>query len=267
MQGLKELLTSEEQRLKKIKEVTDNRLVDVPDGTLRVTSSKNKVQYIQCVEDDNETGYKLSYIKKGDMALAFRLAQKSYDQKIQKLVDRRLKQLEKITGEYEDNELEEIYDQLHPERQTLVNPVIIPWEQRVAKWKSIPYIGKGFDDKTPEIYSKKGERVRSKSEKIIADTFCDLGIEYKYECPLNLKGYGTVYPDFTILRKRDGREIYWEHDGRMDEPEYAEKAVRKMNSYIANGYFLGDNLIVSFESSKNVLNDRIIKKMISKYIY
>ena len=95
MQGLKELLTSEEQKLKKIKEVTDNRLVDVPDGTLRVTSSKNKVQYIQCVEDDNETGYRLSYIKKGDMALAFRLAQKSYDQKIQKLVDRRLKQLEK----------------------------------------------------------------------------------------------------------------------------------------------------------------------------
>ena len=73
-------------------------------------------------------------------------------------------------------------------------------------------------------------------------------------------------PMGTKLRKRDGKEIYWEHDGRMDDPKYAEKAVRKINSYIANGYFLGDNLIVSFESSGNVLNDRIIKSMISKYI-
>ncbi len=32
----------------------------------------------------------------------------------------------------------------------------------------------------------------------------------------------------------------------MDDPKYAEKAVRKINSYIANGYFPGDNLIVSF---------------------
>ncbi len=42
MQGLKELLTLEEQRLKKIKETVDGRLIDVPDGTLRVTSSKKK---------------------------------------------------------------------------------------------------------------------------------------------------------------------------------------------------------------------------------
>lgn len=72
--------------------------------------------------------------------------------------------------------------------------------------------------------------------------------------------------EYSVCRKRDGKEIYWEHDGRMDDPKYAEKAVRKINSYIANGYFLGDNLIVSFESSGNVLNDRIIKSMISKYI-
>ncbi len=100
MQGLKELLSAEKRRLKKIKKIVDDRLIDVPKGTIRVTSSKNKVQYIQCVEDENETGYRLSYIRKKDMALAYRLAQKSYDQKIQKLVDRRLKQLDKLTEEY-----------------------------------------------------------------------------------------------------------------------------------------------------------------------
>ena len=262
MNGLKELLEIEKNRLIRIKSVVDNRLIEVPEGVLRISTSNNCTQFKQCVEAKK----KLIYIKKDNQQLAYRLAQKSYDQKIQKLVDRRLKQLNKLTEEYEDTEIEEIYDKLHPIRKALIQPVEIPWEQRLAEWKNTPYVGKGFASGMPEIYSKKGERVRSKSEKIIADIFCDLGIEYKYECPLKLKGVGIVYPDFTILRKRDGKEIYWEHDGRMDDPKYAEKAVRKINSYIANGYFPGDNLIVSFESSGNVLNDRIIKSMISKYI-
>ena len=265
MHGLKELLSLEEQRLKIIKANVDGRLIDVPNGTVRVTSSKDKVQYIHCVEDENETGYKLSYIKKDDMALVYRLAQKSYDQK-KKLVDRRLKQLDKLTNEYEDNEIEEIYDKLHPNRKTLINPVEIPWEEKLTDWKSTPYVGKEFAPGIPEIYTKKGERVRSKSEKILADTFYDLGIEYKYECPLKLKGYGVVYTDFTFLRKRDGKEIYWEHDGRMDDPAYAEKAIRKINSYIANGIFPGEHLIISYESSGVVINDKIIKMMITKYL-
>ncbi|WP_026510755.1 hypothetical protein [Butyrivibrio sp. LC3010] len=262
MNGLKELLEIEKNRLIRIKSVVDDRLIEVPEGALRISTSNNCTQFKQSIE----TKKKLIYIKKDDKQLAYRLAQKSYDQKVQKLVDRRLKQLDKFTEEYEDNEIEKIYNKLHPIRKALIQPVEISWEQRLTTWKNTPYVGKGFAPGMPEIYSKKGERVRSKSEKIIADIFCDLGIEYKYECPLNLKGVGIVYPDFTILRKRDGKEIYWEHDGRMDDPKYAEKAVRKINSYIANGYFPGDNLIVSFESSGNVLNDRIIKSMISKYI-
>ncbi len=266
MHGLKELLIKEEKRLKDIKNIVDKNLLDIPDGTLRVTTSKNAVQYIHCVEDSGEQGYKLTYIKKSDMSLARQLAQKSYDQKVKKLVDRRLKQIEKIIKEYEDNEIDKIYYELHPERKKLVITATKTWEQKLDEWKSISYVGKGFGENVPEIYTKKGERVRSKSEKIIADTFYDLGIEYKYECPLNLKGVGIIYPDFTILRKRDTKIVYWEHDGRMDDPEYAQKALRKMNSYIANDIFPGDNLIVSFESSGNVLNDRIIRKMISKYI-
>ncbi|WP_051206123.1 hypothetical protein [Butyrivibrio sp. FC2001] len=200
------------------------------------------------------------------MALVYALAQKSYDQKIKKLVDRRIKHIEKISREYEDNEIEEIYNNLHPARKTLIKPVEIPWEQKLADWKNKPYTGKEFAPGIPEIYTKKGERVRSKSEKILADTFFDMGIEYKYECPLKLKNFGVVYPDFTFLRKRDCKEIYWEHDGRMDDPEYAEKAVRKINSYIANGIFPGDKLIISYETSGVVLNDRVIKMLIKKYI-
>lgn len=266
MDGLKEMMLKEEKRLQKIQRTLEERLIDVPEGTLRIFESKNQIQYIHCTQNANKSGNKLSYIKKADRNMANQLAQKSYDQKVQKIVSRRLKQFDKLAKEYEDNEIDNIFERMHPNRQRLVEPVEKMWNQKVLEWKNVPYIGKEFENGIPEIYTKKGERVRSKSEKILADTFCDLGIEYKYECPLKLNGYGIVYPDFTILRKRDGEEVYWEHDGRMDDPKYAEKAIRKINNYISNGLFPGDRLIVSFESSGVVIRDSVIKMMIDKYL-
>ena len=61
--------------------------------------------------------------------------------------------------------------------------------------------------------TEKGERVRSKSEKILADYFYRNNILYQYEKPLYLKGYGTIYTDFTFLSKKTRKEIYWEHEG------------------------------------------------------
>lgn len=72
------------------------------------------------------------------------------------------------------------------------------------------------------------------------------GIPYKYEKPLYLKGYGIVYPDFTFLSKRTRKEIYWEHEGRMDDSEYAKTAIKKIKTYEDNGIYLGENLILTF---------------------
>ena len=51
-----------------------------------------------------------------------------------------------------------------------------------------------------EYYTIKGERVRSKSEKIIADELYRYQIPYKYEFPLTLATHNRniqLYPDFT----------------------------------------------------------------------
>lgn len=260
MNSLEELLKRERDRLLRISRIVEDRLTDAPDGFLKITTSKNNTQFIYCSGNN-----KNSYIKKDKVKLAYKLAQKSYDSKVKRLVDRRLKQLATIAEEYKDNEIEDIYRELHPIRKSIVEAVEIPWDQRIKRWKSVPYNGKDFADNIPVIYTKKGERVRSKTEKILADYFYDNGIEYKYECPLKLRGIGTIYPDFTFLRRRDGKEVYWEHDGRMDDPGYAEKAIQKINSYMLNGIFPGDNLILSFESQKTVLSDKIIQALVVKY--
>jgi hypothetical protein len=266
MLGLKKYLVEEEERLKRIKQVVEKRLVDIPEGNLRITSSGKHIQYMHCKEKEGIYHKQGEYLKKEDMPLVRRLAQKAYDQKIKRLVDKRLKQIQNMNKDYADNEIENVFTLMNVKRQELVNPVEMTWQQTVSAWKTIPYVGKEFKDGTLEIYTKKGERVRSKSEKLIADTLFEMGIEYKYECPLNLKGYGIVYPDFTILSAKIQKEMYWEHDGRMDDPQYSEKAVRKIASYIANGIINGDRLILTFETSNVVLSDKIIRKMINNYL-
>ena len=266
MKGLERLLKDEKQRLVKIQNETERRLCDAPEGTLRITKTGDRVQHMNCIDGDEKSKRQGVYLKKSEFDTVKKLAQKAYDKKIKRLVDKRIKQIQALVMDYKDTEISEIYDNLSDVRKKLVVPVEKSWEQRVAEWKAIPYAGKAFTKDIPEIYTKKGERVRSKTEKIIADIFYELGIEYKYECPLVLKSVGTVYPDFTILSKKTGEEIYWEHDGRMDDPEYSCKAVRKIDDYMKNGIFPGEKLIITYETSNYVLSDRIIKMLINRYL-
>lgn len=105
------------------------------------------------------------------------------------LVKKRLEQLRRLLKDYDDNEIEQLYTKEHPERQKLIQPVRPTWEQRLNEWEKEAYKGKAFAENIPVIQTAKGERVRSKSEKILADYFYHAGISYKYEHPIFLKGF------------------------------------------------------------------------------
>ena len=152
---------------------------------------------------------------------------------------------------------------LHTQRQLLVTPVEPIWEKELAKWYDSEYHGKEFYEGTAEIVTEKGERVRSKSEKILADYFYRNNILYQYEKPLYLKGYGTIYPDFTFLSKKTRKEIYWEHFGKMDLPEYAKNAADKLHMYARNGIYPGDRLITTYETMEQPLDTAIVQKLIT----
>ncbi len=156
--------------------------------------------------------------------------------------------------------------QLHRGRQKLIKPVEETWEQKYESWKNLNYEGKAFEEGASLILTERGERVRSKSEKILADFFYHNGIEYKYEKPLILKGVGTVYPDFTFLSRKTGKEIYWEHDGRMDDPLYSKAAVRKINTYIKNEILPGDRLILTYETAATPLQMECVKTLVRFYL-
>lgn len=262
MRGLKSKLLEEQKRLECIVEYQKSQLKDVPKGSLRISKSHGKLQFYQCT-DENKKG---KYVGKGNEKIIQGLAQKTYDERVLRLAEKRLAQISRITKDYEDNEIEKIYLKEHPERQKLIKPIEPTWETQLKKWKAKEYIGKEFQDGDPVILTERGERVRSKSERILADYFYRHGIEYKYECPIYLKGMGTVYPDFTVLSPKTRGEIYWEHNGKMDDPGYARKAIRKINAYENNGIYSGERLILTFETEKTILNTGEIERLVQRYL-
>ena len=81
-----------------------------------------------------------------------------------------------------------------------------------------------------------------------------------------LNNVGYVYPDFTFFSPKTMEEIYWEHEGMMDNVEYAQAAVKKIDLYEQNNIFPGERLILTFETSATVINSKLLKMMTEKYL-
>lgn len=246
---------------KNIVDALENRNSQEPKGTLRISVDKNKVRYYHCLDDYNGTQ---KYIHSNEMSIAKELAQKAYEEKMLKLAQKRLGQIKRLLKDFEDNEIDKLYDDLHPARKKLFLPKEKTIEQKYNDWIALEYQGKEFQEGASMILTERGERVRSKSEKIMADYFYRNNVEYKYEKPLFLKGYGYVYPDFTFFSKRIGDEVYWEHDGKMDDPEYARKAIKKIDEYENNEIYIGERLFVTFETSNKILSTREIERILKR---
>lgn len=264
MDGLKKMIGSEISRLNEIKNKLELKDENLLEGRLKVSSANGKRIYVH-VGGDFHDG-KEKYISKENIDLARRLAQKSYEKKVNRKVDRVLIELKRLDRVYCDDFVESIYNELLLARREIVIPVEATGDQLMNEWKSSPYVGKGFIPGATEIYTKKGERVRSKSEKILADKFYDLGIEYKYECPLSLENNIVLYPDFTFFNPSQRKEIYWEHFGLMDNVTYLNNTIKKIKLYEMNGYFQGRELITSFESSNCSLDFQWVDVLIDKYL-
>lgn len=206
-------------------------------------------------------------MKKRELELAKELAQRDYDEQLVKNAEERIKVIDTFLEKYRKTSLKWIYQKLNPYRRELVCAAVISDDEYIKQWQELEYEGKSFDDDTKGIVTERGERVRSKSEKIIADKLYALGIPYRYEYPLILEGNIRIYPDFTILRIPQREEVYLEHFGMMDDTNYVETMLYKLSSYERNGIYMGVNLFVTYETSKNPLNTKALDGLIRKQFY
>ena len=248
------------RELKKIVREKKRALKKAPEGSLRISRSHGSVQYYH---RKGPSDYNGKYLAKKDQVLKRRIGQKEYDQMVLDAAEKEIAALEMFLKKTPERKAEEIYEHLSAERRGLVIPVLETDEEFVRHWLEQTGGTKGFWEEGPELYTRKGERVRSKSEVIIANELAAENIPYRYEEEMYLKGFGTVHPDLKVLNVRLRRMVIWEHLGLIDDPEYAQNALRKILAYIENGYIPGVDLILTWETADRPLNLNTIREMIT----
>ena len=266
MKLIRQIYMNKLEELNRLQLKAEASLKKAPEGTMILSTSNGKTQYYYKTRNTEKKG---RYIKKKEQKLIEALAQKDYDlrfckevEKQKQLIDETLKSLPELP----DIALENIYSFLPAARRQFVRPHILSDEEYIEQWLKEEYTGKEFFEEVPLHITERGERVRSKSEKILADKLFAMGIPYRYEYPLKMKGYGTIYPDFTILKVSSRTEVYLEHFGMMDDPQYCQKAVLKLQTYARNHIYPGKNLLVTFETLQTPLDMKSVEEMLRQFV-
>ena len=252
-------IDKELQYIKDVKNEIIRKINEAPDGSLRCATSKGYHQYY----------VGKNYIRSNRKEVAVKLAEKEYCLKLQKEIKKYEYALKKVRNYIEEERLQNIYRNLHSGRKVLVTPFYKPIEEIIDEFEKIEYKSKEFtEDDTTSYYTVKGERVRSKSEKIIADELYRCGVPYKYELPIELQGWNKmieIYPDFTVLNRRTGKKWILEHFGMMDNPDYYHSAMQKLDTFEKNDILLGRDLLILHETSTSPLNTTVLQKYITQF--
>lgn len=255
---MKNIIENLKQYLEELNKLINEIEIREDTKTLKIDKRDNKEYYR--ISDINNN----RYARISDLEEVSYIVNTGYYKKTLPILEDKVYAIKKCIKTLESNDLESVYDKLSPSRKKFVDPLEASYEIMLEKWlnKKTEY----FDYPNElNIVTKNGEKVRSKSELILADTFYDLGIKYKYEKKLVLKDNSVKYPDFTFLAKNN-TEIYWEHFGLMDDATYVNKFIRKIKDYERNDIKLWDNLIVTFESSQFPFDNREVIYLAKKYL-
>ncbi|MBR3143556.1 MAG: hypothetical protein IKF09_10465 [Clostridiales bacterium] len=250
----KDILTERYNLLSNTLDKLKNEAKSFPEGRVYVKHQENRYYYY-LVNGDNE-----KYINKNNSDTIHALVQKAYVNDVIKASECEMKLIRNILNGYCADAPEELFKNLPEARRKYASPVC--FGNRFAyDWANEHY------DRSPVTggyITMKGDKVRSKSEVIIADRLWLNGIPYRYECPLMVNGK-IIHPDFTVLRLSDNKLIYHEHCGMADKNDYAENMVTRINDYNKEGIYLGDRLFLSFETSSTPLDVSVIDNLINTH--
>ena len=199
-------LKEENQFLKETIENARKELSHAPDGSLQIKRHNNGYQFYHRTEPGKSNG---KYIRAKDHKTVISLIRKRYLTQLLRAAVKQHQVIEAFLKQYDPNSLKKVFLRESPVRQQFLSPVVLPDSLYIAAWENSEYERKPFYENEPGHFTQKNERVRSKSEVLIADSLYRAGIPYRYECPLQLDK--TVFhPDFTILRLSDRKTMYWE---------------------------------------------------------
>ena len=261
IEDLKNQLTEQAEQLNSYIRMAEERLKKSKKTKKQVvctSTRKNGYQYYLM-----ENG-KRTYVKAKDIDSIREIVQKEYDESVYDTLTTLRFRMQRFLKQYDITLVDKAYSGMADARKQLVNPLILPDEQYIEEWYQSHKDNQNSFPEPGTYLTARGEHVRSKSEKIIADLLEKYKIPYRYEPLLKLSDGHCVFPDFAVLNVRRRKTIYWEHFGLITDGDYARKTLQKMSAYEESGYAIGEDVVFSMESEFMPLDvtqlDRKIKR-------
>ena len=208
----------------------DYRLAELPKGYLHSrTRQDGRKEY--CLRIYTSQGRKEQYIRP-DQAAFYQKALQT-----RKFLQQEHKMAAAFLKEY-DRKINPLYIQLQRESKELQHlylAVPSPSENQKSHPEELQY------------FTKRGEKVRSPGEKMIADTLHSLAIDYAYERAITWVDQ-PVYPQFTIERSDRGQTLWWEYWGNLSAPGVPERYIARKKQLEALDICEGRNLIITMDA-------------------
>ena len=260
-----------EETEKALKHV-EARLRNAPKGALYIRNEKGKLRYYN---RDQETGT-VTYLDEKHKAEILSLEEKNYYRKLKISLTEETGNLKRIRRILENTpDWKKVYYDIPEEKRHMIAPLDISGQKLSRKeidaWNCAISTYKKKNRNPTAYVTLNGENVKSKSELIIADRLKAAGVPYHYEPRQGIadEHVGDIMvwsPDFKALNVRTGKEYFWEHFGKMDDPDYFSTCQFKLSLFADNGIYMGENLIVTMESSRTPLNTGYVDRLIERFL-
>ncbi|MCO7121718.1 hypothetical protein NIA71_07125 [Ihubacter massiliensis] len=260
---LMEALKNEYQRQKELVEKLEQRQQELPHGSL---SCKKGCYYRVISEKGRTVQIPIPPAWKGADNLKQELAEFQYIKKALPLLKNNVCCCEKLLKKFKPYDFWDVRKRMASAYAGFNSDfLLLDGDLNPETWKDADYPSNPFHREDIIHESENGLQTRSKAEAMIATKLEQNKLIFRYEPELIL-GSHVIYPDFCIPRSHDRKLVYWEHFGKMDDPAYAGKALSKLDMYSKYGYFLGDNLIMTWETKAQPLTFKQINDQISMFL-
>ena len=220
-------------------------------GKLIVRNRGGRIYYSELI-DNMELGITKDVVRRHKVIHAHFLRCEIYN------LEKRIEILESALNSFDKRKVKNINSYIRKEDVVRSRYPYDAWQ-----WMKGEYDINSFHSEALQYETILGTLVRSKSELNIANALERMGIPYRYEQKIYLDS-GYQYPDFTIL-KLDKSILIWEHNGLMDDLEYAEKAMLRTRRYEESGYRQHRDLIITYED--DIRTPQQIENIIKRYIF
>lgn len=230
------------------KEINKNNAIipTLPQETFGISRSGESLRYRVIIGIDSKGQPIYRDINKKNMLLASNYVYRMYLEQLNCDLQQEVDAMNAYLSKHKDVEPGHMNYTHQDEFNKLLRFKIGTTNEELQKGLNAKYKMASFRKDECIVLTLRGERVRSKSEAIIADELFKRGIPYVYEPTVEINGIEYM-PDFILADPETGTLYMWEHLGLMDKNDYACRAFDKFKQYQLEGWTLGINLITTSE--------------------